>query len=149
MLGSISVTCRSKVAKIVLIGNPRWLPWPPSWKSIFRFSWTQRPIDSKFSRNIGVTYRSKIAKDGLSEIQDGRHGGHLENLFFASEPKGHLTPNLLGSIAETCRSKVAKIVPIENIGWAPWQPSWKSIFRFSWTERPLDSKLGRKHFGDL
>ena len=25
-IGSIMVTCRSKVAKIVLIGSPRWLP---------------------------------------------------------------------------------------------------------------------------
>ena len=31
-----------------------------------------------------------------------------------------------------------------------WPPSWKSIFRFfSWTERPIDSKLARKHQGDL
>ena len=32
---------------------------------------------------------------------------HLENLFFASspEPKDQLTPNLLGSIGVTCRSK--------------------------------------------
>ena len=43
-------------------------------------------------------------------MQDGRHGRHLENLFFASspEPKGQLTPNLLGSIRVTCRSNVAK-----------------------------------------
>ena len=66
--------------------------------------------------------------------------GRLENLFFASspEPKGQLTPNLLGSIRVTCRSKVAKIVPIGN---PRWPPSWKSIFRFFWTERPIDSKL--------
>ena len=38
-----------------------------------------------------------------SEIQDGRHDSHLENLFFASspKPKGQLTPNLLGSIGVT------------------------------------------------
>ena len=31
-----------------------------------------------------------------------------------------------------------------------WRPSWKSIFRFfSWPERPVDSKLGRKHQCDL
>ena len=98
------MTCRSKIAKIVLIGNPRWPPWPPS----------------------------------------------CESLFFASspEPKGHLTPNLLGSIGVTCRSKIAKIVPIRNPRWPPWQPSWKSFFCFfSWTERPVDSKLARKHGG--
>ena len=39
--------------------------------------------------------------------QNGRHGRQLENLFFASspEPKGQLSPNLLGSIEVTCRSK--------------------------------------------
>ena len=52
-------------------------------------------------------------------------GSHLENLFFASspEPKGQLTPNLVGSIGVTCRSKIAKIMPIVKPGWAPWQPS--------------------------
>ena len=72
-------------------------------------------------------------------------------LFFASpEPKGQLTPNLLGSIGMTCRSKIAKIVPIGNQRWPPSPPSWKSYFRiFSWTERPIDSKLAKKHQGDL
>ena len=61
-----------------------------------------------------------------------------------------LTPNSVGSIEVTYRSKVAKIVPIGNPWWPPWWPSWKSIFCFfSWTERPVDSKLGRKHRGDL
>ena len=27
MVGSIGVTCRSKIAKIITIGNPRWLPY--------------------------------------------------------------------------------------------------------------------------
>ena len=91
----------------------------------------------------------KYLKSFRSEIQDGHHGRHLENIFFASspEPKGQLTPNLLGSIRVTCRSKIAKVVPIGNPSWL--QPSWKSIFRFSWTERPIDSKLARKHQGDL
>ena len=59
------------------------------------------------------------------EIQDGRHSRHLENLFFTSspEPKGQLTPNLLGSIRVTCRSNIAKIVPIGNPRWPPWPPS--------------------------
>ena len=60
-----------------------------------------------------------------SEIQDGRNGRHLENLFFTSspEPKGQLTPNLVGGIGVTYRSKIAKIMPIVKPGWAPWQPS--------------------------
>ena len=60
----------------------------------------------------------KIAKSFQSEFQDGRHSSHLENLFFASspEPKCKLTQNLVhvGSIGVTCRSKIAKIVPIRN-----------------------------------
>ena len=37
-------------------------------------------------------------------------------LFLASspEPKGQLTRNLVGSFQVTCKSKVAKIVPIAN-----------------------------------
>ena len=30
LVGSIEMTCRSKMAKIVLVGNPRWLPQSPS-----------------------------------------------------------------------------------------------------------------------
>ena len=45
----MEVTCRSTVAKIVLIWNPR---WPPPWKSILNFfPWTERPIDSNLSGN--------------------------------------------------------------------------------------------------
>ena len=97
--------------------------------------------------SIKVTCRSKIAKIVPIGIQDGRH---LENQFFAPKPKSQLTPNLVGGIGVTYRSKIAKIVPIGNPRWPPYQPSWKAIFRFfSWTKRPVDSKLGRKHRGDL
>ena len=75
-------------------------------------------------------------------------GRHLENLFIASpEPKGQLTWNLVGSVGGTCISNISKIIPIRS---PRWPPSWKSIFPFhSWTERPVDLKLGRKHWGDL
>ena len=152
MAGSIGVTYRSKIAKIVPIGNPRWPPWQPSWKFIFRFfSWTERLQNVLWS--IEVTCRKqKMAKIVRSEIQDGRHGSHLENLLFTSspKPKSQLTSNLLGSITVTYRSKIAKIVPIGNPRWPPWRPSWECIFRFfSWTERLIDFKLGMKHRGDL
>ena len=64
LVASIRVTYKSKIVKIVPIGNPRWLPWPPSWKSTFCFfSWTERPIDSKLARkHQGETCRSNIAK---------------------------------------------------------------------------------------
>ena len=55
-------------------------------------------------------------------IQDGRHGSHLENLFFASsELKGQLTQNFVGSIGVTRRSKIAKIVPLVNPSWLPFR----------------------------
>ena len=58
----------------------------------------------------------KTASWGVFFVSKGNlfDGSHLENLFFASspEPKGQLTPNLLGSIGVTCRSKITKIVPI-------------------------------------
>ena len=87
-------------------------------------SYTPGPTDLILGiGSIGVTCRSKIAK--IVPIGHGRHGSHLENLFFASspEPKGQLTPNLLGSIGVTCRFKIAKIVPIGNPRWPPWRPS--------------------------
>ena len=65
----------------------------------------------------------------------------MENLFFPSspEPKGQLTPNLLGSIGVTCiTSKIAKIMLIINL-----------FFASSPNPMPIDSKLGRKHRGDL
>ena len=87
-----------------------------------------------------------------SEIQDGCHWGHLEDLIFASSPKPKSQIDLklgrkhLGDLY-LCRSKMAKIVLIGN---PRWLPTWKSIFHFfSWTERLTDFKLGRKHQGDL
>ena len=69
-----------------------------------------------------MTCRSKIAKIVPSDIQDGRHGSHLEKLFFASpEQKGQLTRNLVGSIGVTRRSKIAKIVLIVNPSWLPFR----------------------------
>ena len=47
----------------------------------------------------------------------------LKNLYLASSPapKGQLTPNFLGDIGVTCRSKIAKIVPIVNPSWLPFR----------------------------
>ena len=48
---SIGSTCKSKIVKIISIGNPRWASWWPFWKSIFRyFSWTEKQIDLKLER---------------------------------------------------------------------------------------------------
>ena len=94
---------KKKYLKCVMIRIPR---WRPSWKSIFRFfSWTERPSDLKLGGNHPGECRLKTAEIFASEIQDGRHGGHLENLFFASpEPKDQLTWNSVGSIRVTCRA---------------------------------------------
>ena len=79
----IEVSCRSKIVKIVPIGNTRWLSQLPSWKAFLNyFSW----IEGQFSRNliasIGMTCRSKIAKIILSEVQDGRPSSHVEKSIF-------------------------------------------------------------------
>ena len=71
-VGSVGVTCRSKISKIVPIRNPK------------------GQLTRNLAGNIGVTGRSKLPK--IVPIQDGRHGGHLENLFFtSSELKSQLT----------------------------------------------------------
>ena len=62
LVGSIRVTCRSKIAKIVLIGNARWPPQLPSWKSNLNFfSWMEMPVDLKLGMKYRVICRSKIA----------------------------------------------------------------------------------------
>ena len=72
---------------------------------------------------------------------------HISSFAYFPKPKGQLIWKLIGSIGMICWSKIAKIVPIGN---PRWWPSWKSIFRFFFgTERPIDSKLGRKHRSDL
>ena len=60
------------------------------------------------------------------------------SFFTCSEPKGQLTWNLVRIIEMTCRSKIAKIVPIGNTIWLPQLPSWKAILNFfSWIEGQL------------
>ena len=51
------VTCRSKLVKIVQIGNPRWPQWPPSLKSILTASETK----SKLTQNL-ISASSGTAK---------------------------------------------------------------------------------------
>ena len=91
-------------------------------------------MDSKHSRkHRGDLYIKKKQKSFRSEIQDGRYGGHLGNLSFASSPerKGHLTQNLVESIGVTCRSKIVKIVPIGNPRWPPWRHLENQFFASS------------------
>ena len=59
LVGSIGVTYRSKIAKIIPIGNPRW--WP-SWKSIFASSSELKSqLTGNLAESIGMTW-SKVAK---------------------------------------------------------------------------------------
>ena len=111
----------------------RWRPWWPPWISDWNdFSdfWSISPPYASYQVS------SQLAL-GLGEEAKNRFSRWLPwRPFFTSspEPKGQLTQNLLWSIRVTCRSKIAKIVPIENPRWPPWPPSWKSIFRFfAWT----------------
>ena len=62
-VGSIRVTCRSKIAQMVAIGNLKLRLWWPSWKSVLNFfPWTERAIDLKFIGSIEVTCSSTVAK---------------------------------------------------------------------------------------
>ena len=148
LVGSIGVTCRSKLAKIVSIGNSRWPPLRPSWKCIFASSPEPKGhLTPNLVGSIELTCKSKMSKKSFrSEIQDGRYGGHLEHLFFASspEPKGRSTRNLVRSNEVTRRSKIAKIVPIRNPRWPPWlnrakffpigNPRWPPFQKANWLE---------------
>ena len=62
-VGSIGVTYRSKIAKIVPIGNPRWPPWWHLENLVFASSPKPKSqLTPNLLGSIGVTYRSKIAK---------------------------------------------------------------------------------------
>ena len=128
----VSRSCRSKLAKIVPIINPRWPPQLPSWKSIFNlFSWSGRQLSQNVVVSIGETCTWKLLTLFQSEIQDWCHSRHFENLFwtFSPEPKGYLTPNLVGNIWMTCGSQCL---------------SWKSVLNFfPWQESQLTRNLIR------
>ena len=76
LVGSIGVTCRAKIAKIVLseIEDGHHL------KFIFHF-WNKRPTDLKLGRNHQSDLKIKIAF--RSEIQGNRHGGGILKIYFS------------------------------------------------------------------
>ena len=62
LVGSTGVTCRSNIAKIVLIGNPR---WPPAILENLFFASSPKPkgqLICNLVGSIGVTCKSKKAK---------------------------------------------------------------------------------------
>ena len=99
--------CRSNIAKIVPIGNPRWS------ENLFFSSSPKlkKPVD------IGLTYKSKKSYN-LSDLKS-KMAAILKICFLSPESKGLLTLNLVESIGVTCRSKIAKIIPIGNPRWPP------------------------------
>ena len=48
---------------------------------------TKKPVDLKLGRKHWDDIDQKWLKSFRLEIQDGCHGGHLENLFFSSSPE--------------------------------------------------------------
>ena len=104
---NIRATCRTKLAEIVPIGNPRWQKLGPSWKSFLRFySWNERSIDLKLGRSITVTCRSKIVK--FCSIGYPRWPSWTSTLNFVSWTERLIDLNLVTSIRVTCRSKIVK-----------------------------------------
>ena len=117
LAGSIRVTCRSKIAKVIPLKS-KLDAVAAILKIYFRFSsWTKRSIDLKLGRKHWVTCRSKVAKTvSLEYPKMAAVATSLKIYFFASSPErnGQLTWNEIGSIRVTCRSKTAKLVPIET-----------------------------------
>ena len=104
LVGSIEVTIRSRIAKIVPNRNPRWPVRPPFWRSILNFPWTERRMTRNLIGSIQANCRSNIVKIvPLVKI-------YFKRLF--------LTRNLVGCIRVPCRKMAALL------------PSWKSIFFF-------------------
>ena len=63
----------------------------------------------------------ELLKSFHSDIQDGRHVGHLGNLQMASPPKPYvrLCWNLMGGIGATQRFRMAKVIPFRYLRWPP------------------------------
>ena len=99
-IGSIEVTCRSTVAKIVLTGNLR---WPPSCLCKLISSPEHNVLMvSCCGQSVSVVRRQQLLYKPTPPT-----------------PLGQLTRYLVGSIGVTCRSKIAKIIQIGNPRWPP------------------------------
>ena len=142
----IWLTCRSKIAKIFPIWNPKWPPCSHLENLFFASSLELKgQLIWNLVRSIRVTCRSKIPK--IVWIGNPRWLPSWKSILNVSEQKSQLTWNLVGSNRETCRSKIGKIFLIRNYR---WPPSWKSILCFFfWTKRPTYLKLDWKHWGEL
>ena len=111
LVGGIEATWRLRTAKIVSFRCPGWPP-DASWKRWEASEWHGNSV---------------LLKSFRSNIQDGRHGGHLENLqTICSRTISRINSNLVGGIEETWKFRIAKIIPVRYPRWPPWPPSWDS-----------------------
>ena len=108
----------------MLIGNPKWLPQPPSWKSVLDISQTTR---WKVEIYDVVTIDMLMKTNKNCADWKSKKAAILKINLWPLLPSG-LSWNLHCSNRMTTRSKIAKIVPIGNPKWLPQQPSLKSIF---------------------
>ena len=107
-------------------------------------------IEVKLSRRHCSNINSELLISFRSDIQDGRHGGHLEILkTLPPKPKVQLGWNLVRGIVATWRFRIAKIVPFRCPRWPQWRPSWNSSNDiFSQTRSPIELKLDGWHHSD-
>ena len=119
LIGTICVTCRSKITEIVPIGNPTWPP-PRHFGNVFGTStpkWKDK-LTQNLVGSINVTCRSNIAKQvPIGNPRRLQSWKSILFLFFCSEPKGQLTRNFVGSIGVTCilnTENITKIISIRN-----------------------------------
>ena len=152
----LTFSCRSEIAKIVLIRNQ------DSRRGCHLESLFFASSDLKGQLTVNlVEKRPKIATIGnlmyilllllnqkanwlktcrlfRSKIQVGPNGRHI--FFNCPEWKGQLTSKLGMKHRGDSRWKVAKSFPIGNPRWSPLWPSWKSIDFCFWIERSVVSK---------
>ena len=116
------------IAKIVSFQYPRWPPRCPSWNSSNDISSQTMSDWAKTWWEASECHRDyELLKLFCSDIQDGRHVGHLESVQITS-PKSsvRLSQILMGGIGATWIFRIAKIVPFWYPRWPPWWPSWNS-----------------------
>ena len=116
--------------------NRRGLPWRPSW-IVFKYHFPNLKSDraETWWETLGRHEDSELLKSFRSDIQVGRHGGHLEILQTTSPPKPcvGLSWNF-GGIGATWIFRTVKIVP----------------FRYQrWPVSRIAQKLGGRHRGKM
>ena len=84
-----------------------------------------------------------------SDIQDGHHGSHLENLEITYTTEGlvWLSLNMMGGIGVIWKFRIAKILLFEC---PRWPPSWNSSNHISsQTVSKVEQQLDGRHQGEM